>query len=147
VAVAGGQAGFKNALRVLRIRNYRVYTIGNAISLIGVWMQRIAVGWLAWQLTHSGFWLGMCAAGDLVPRRPNIFDEVRPPFRDPAKDEKRGPHARGGQYIQKPMRIVGDPEGDVVPLCARDAALEAGDVKIILHVDGQGVRRRAASRW
>jgi MFS family permease len=67
VAVTGGQAGFKNALRVLRIRNYRVYTIGNSISLIGVWMQRIAVGWLAWQLTHSGFWLGMCAAGDLVP--------------------------------------------------------------------------------
>lgn len=63
----GAQAGFRNALCVLRIRNYRVYTIGNAISLIGVWIQRIAVGWLAWQLTHSGFWLGMCAAGDLVP--------------------------------------------------------------------------------
>jgi MFS family permease len=62
-----GEAGFRNALRVLRIRNYRVYTIGNAISLVGVWIQRIAVGWLAWRLTHSGFWLGMCAAGDLVP--------------------------------------------------------------------------------
>lgn len=61
------QAGFKNALRVLRIRSYRVYTIGNSISLIGVWIQRIAVGWLAWQLTYSGFWLGICAAGDLVP--------------------------------------------------------------------------------
>ena len=67
MASDGGQAGFGNALRVLRIRNYRVYTIGNSISLIGVWIQRIAVGWLAWQLTHSGFWLGMCAAGDLVP--------------------------------------------------------------------------------
>ncbi len=67
VAGDGGQAGFKNALRVLRIRNYRVYTIGNSIALIGIWIQRIAVGWLAWQLTHSGFWLGMCAAGDLVP--------------------------------------------------------------------------------
>lgn len=54
-------------MRVLRIRTYRVYTIGNAISLVGVWIQRIAVGWLAWRLTHSGFWLGMCAAGDLVP--------------------------------------------------------------------------------
>ncbi len=61
------EAGFRNALRVLRVRNYRVYTIGNAISLVGVWIQRIAVGWLAWRLTHSGFWLGMCAAGDLVP--------------------------------------------------------------------------------
>jgi len=67
VTSEGAPAGFKNALRVLRIRNYRIYTIGNAISLVGVWIQRIAVGWLAWQLTHSGFWLGMCAAGDLVP--------------------------------------------------------------------------------
>lgn len=67
MASEGGQAGFRNALRVLRIRNYRVYTVGNAISLVGVWIQRIAVGWLAWRLTHSGFWLGMCAAGDLVP--------------------------------------------------------------------------------
>jgi MFS family permease len=67
MAKDGGEAGFKKALRVLRIRNYRVYTIGNSISLIGIWIQRIAVGWLAWQLTHSGFWLGMCAAGDLVP--------------------------------------------------------------------------------
>lgn len=67
MASDGSQAGFRNALRVLRIRTYRVYTIGNSISLIGVWIQRIAVGWLAWQLTHSGFWLGMCAAGDLVP--------------------------------------------------------------------------------
>jgi MFS family permease len=61
------ESGFKNALRVLRFRNYRVYTIGNSISQVGIWIQRIAVGWLAWQLTHSGFWLGMCAAGDLVP--------------------------------------------------------------------------------
>jgi len=67
VASGAKAAGFKYALRVLRIRNYRIYTIGNAISLIGVWIQRIAVGWLAWRLTHSGFWLGMCAAGDLVP--------------------------------------------------------------------------------
>ncbi len=67
MASEGAQAGFSNALRVLRIRNYRVYTIGNSISLVGVWLQRIAVGWLAWQLTHSGFWLGLCAAGDLVP--------------------------------------------------------------------------------
>ena len=62
-----GRSGFRNALQVLRIRNYRIFTIGNSISLIGVWIQRIAVGWLAWQLTHSGFWLGMCGAGDLVP--------------------------------------------------------------------------------
>lgn len=54
-------------MRVLRNRNYRTYTAGNSISLIGTWIQRIAVGWLAWQLTHSGTWLGLCAAAELVP--------------------------------------------------------------------------------
>jgi MFS family permease len=54
-------------MRVLRIRNYRVYTIGNTVSLIGMWIQRVAVGWLAWQLTHSGAWLGLIAAADLIP--------------------------------------------------------------------------------
>lgn len=60
-------AGFANAARALGIRNYRLYTAGNAVSLIGSWMQRVAVGWLAWQLTHSTVWLGLVAVGDLLP--------------------------------------------------------------------------------
>jgi len=53
--------------RALRHRNYSVYLAGNSISLIGTWMQRIAVGWLAWELTHSGGWLGVIAFADLFP--------------------------------------------------------------------------------
>lgn len=60
-------AGFGNAVRALRSRTYRVYTIGNSISLIGTWMQRISVSWLAWELTHSTVWLGVVAVADLVP--------------------------------------------------------------------------------
>jgi MFS family permease len=60
-------AGFENAVRVFRIRNYRVYTAGNSISLIGSWMQRFSVGWLAWELSHSPSWLGVVAVADLVP--------------------------------------------------------------------------------
>ena len=59
--------GFGNVVRALSIRNYRIYTLGNAISLIGIWLQRVAVGWLAWQLTHSGTWLGLVAFADLAP--------------------------------------------------------------------------------
>lgn len=59
--------GFGNVVRALSIRNYRVYTIGNGISLIGIWLQRVAVGWLAWDLTHSGTWLGLIAFADLAP--------------------------------------------------------------------------------
>ena len=51
-------AGFRRIAAALGQSNYRAFTIGNSISLIGTWMQRVAVGWLAWQLTHSGTWLG-----------------------------------------------------------------------------------------
>lgn len=54
-------------IRVFRNRDYLLYTIGNGISLIGLWVQRLAVGWLTWQLTHSGFWLGAVAFADLFP--------------------------------------------------------------------------------
>lgn len=67
----GGPARWRaaagNALGALRDRNYRIYAGGNAVSLTGTWMQRIAVGWLAWQLTHSGTWLGLVAFADLFP--------------------------------------------------------------------------------
>jgi MFS family permease len=70
VAVEGAEApsaGFQNAVRVLRIRNYRVYTGGNSISLIGTWMQRASVLWLAWTLTQSTVWLGIVSVADLLP--------------------------------------------------------------------------------
>ncbi len=56
-----------SAFGALRHRNYRTYTIGNSISLIGTWAQRIAVGWLTWELTHSATWLGVVAFADLFP--------------------------------------------------------------------------------
>ncbi|WP_114967161.1 MFS transporter [Alkalilacustris brevis] len=52
---------------VLRVRNYGIYTAGNAISLIGTWVQRVALGWLTWELTGSAIWLGLIAFADLVP--------------------------------------------------------------------------------
>src|SRR5579862_5977689 len=59
--------GFANALRALGEPNYRVYTVGNAISLVGTWLQRVAVGWLAWELTHSTTWLGVVALATTAP--------------------------------------------------------------------------------
>src|SRR5258708_16232243 len=56
-----------NIARTLAQRPYRIYTIGNATSLIGTWMQRVAIGWLAWELTGSGAWLGIIAFSDLFP--------------------------------------------------------------------------------
>ena len=48
-------------------RNYRLYTMANGISLVGLWVQRLAVGWLAWELTNSALWLGIIALADLSP--------------------------------------------------------------------------------
>ena len=36
-------------------------------SHVGTWVQRMSVGWLAWDLTHSGTWLGIVAFADLFP--------------------------------------------------------------------------------
>ena len=51
----------------LRNSNFGIYSLGSAVSLIGMWMQRIAIGWLTWQLTESGFWLGVVAFADFFP--------------------------------------------------------------------------------
>lgn len=59
--------GFRGIRRTLEHRNYRIYTAGNFVSLIGTWIQRIAVGWLTWELTESGAWLGVVAFADLFP--------------------------------------------------------------------------------
>ena len=48
-------------------RNYRIYTLCAIPSLIGTWVQRMAVGWFAWELTGSGTWLGLVAFADLAP--------------------------------------------------------------------------------
>lgn len=51
----------------LRNANYGIYSLGSVVSLTGMWMQRIAIGWLTWKLTESGFWLGVVAFADFFP--------------------------------------------------------------------------------
>ena len=44
-------------VRALRSRNFRLFFAGQSISLIGTWMQRIALGWLVYRLTDSALLL------------------------------------------------------------------------------------------
>ena len=53
--------------RALGHPSYRNYAIGNSVSVVGTWIQRIAAGWLAWELTHSGAWIGALAFMELFP--------------------------------------------------------------------------------
>jgi MFS family permease len=73
----------------LRSANFRLYFVGQLISISGTWMQTIAQGYLVFQLTKSEAWLGIvaCAAGlpvvllapvsgaivEHIPRRPLIL--------------------------------------------------------------------------
>lgn len=53
--------------RALRHVQYRRFCVGDFGSLVGHWVQRVGVGWLAWQLTESGTWLGIVAFAELAP--------------------------------------------------------------------------------
>jgi len=53
--------------RAFRHRNYRLFFSGQAISLVGTWMQQVAQGWLVLQLTHDPFWLGLVSVAQFGP--------------------------------------------------------------------------------
>ncbi|MGA7259350.1 MAG: MFS transporter [Stellaceae bacterium] len=59
--------GLGNIARAFAHRNYLVYVSGNSTSLIGWWLERVAVGWLTWTMTHSGAWLGLISLADFLP--------------------------------------------------------------------------------
>ena len=53
--------------RALRSRNFRLYIVGQGISLIGSWMTRLALSWLTYRLTHSALLLGLVGfAGQIL---------------------------------------------------------------------------------
>lgn len=54
-------------LAALRLPTYSLYFWGNFASMTGTWMQRMAIGWLVWELTSSTWWLGIVAFADLFP--------------------------------------------------------------------------------
>ena len=48
-------------------RNYRLYFAGQSVSLIGTWMQKTAVSWVVYSLTHSKFMLGLSLFASMFP--------------------------------------------------------------------------------
>jgi MFS family permease len=60
--------GSINPLRVLQEhRNFRLFWIGQTVSLIGTWMQQVGQGWLALQLSDSAFIVGLVSAAASLP--------------------------------------------------------------------------------
>ncbi len=54
-------------LASLRHRNFRLFISGQMISLIGTWMQSIALSWLIYRLTHSSALLGLVVFAGQIP--------------------------------------------------------------------------------
>lgn len=59
--------GFGGIARAFESRNFRVFWVGNLTHTITVWVNRLAVGWLTWQLTESELWLGIIVAANVLP--------------------------------------------------------------------------------
>jgi len=51
----------------LSSRSFLIYLIGSTVSLHGLWIYRVALGWFAWQLTGSEFWVGLVAFTQFAP--------------------------------------------------------------------------------
>jgi MFS family permease len=56
-----------SSLRALNYRNFQLFMSGQSISLIGTWMQRMAISWLVYEMTHSAFMLGLVAFSSQIP--------------------------------------------------------------------------------
>ncbi len=56
-----------NTFSALGVRNYRLFFIGQTLSLTGSWMRRTAMGWLVYQMTGSMTMLGTVFALSLFP--------------------------------------------------------------------------------
>jgi MFS family permease len=60
-------ARVRNAFRALKHRNLRLFFAGHGISLVGTWMQQVAMSWLVYRLTDSELLLGVIAFAGQFP--------------------------------------------------------------------------------
>lgn len=60
-------ANLKHTFRALRHKNYRLFFTGQGISLVGTWMQQMAISWLTYRITRSPFMLGFVGFLGTIP--------------------------------------------------------------------------------
>jgi MFS family permease len=59
--------GVRSILRALGHRNFRLFFLGQGVSLIGTWMQQVALSWLVYRLSGSPVLLGLVAFCGQIP--------------------------------------------------------------------------------
>lgn len=65
--VAVSRKRVERTFAALHVRNYRLYFAGQTISLLGTWMQSVALSWLVLELTHSGTAIGLVVGVQFLP--------------------------------------------------------------------------------
>src|SRR5574344_1120922 len=58
---------FSNTFRALKHRNFKLFFLGQCISLIGTWVQQIAISWLIYKLTNSALLMGIITFAGAIP--------------------------------------------------------------------------------
>src|SRR5574341_487044 len=53
--------------RALQHRNFRLFFLGQFVSLVGFWMQNVGLSWLVYRLTHSSAYLGAITFAQQIP--------------------------------------------------------------------------------
>lgn len=61
------KSALKFLMRALAYRNYRLFFGGQSLSLIGTWMQQVAMSWLVYRMTNSAFLLGLVGFTGQIP--------------------------------------------------------------------------------
>ena len=54
-------------MNALTLPSFIVYFLTNTLSLLGTWVQKVGLGWLAWQITESTFWTSVVSLLLMAP--------------------------------------------------------------------------------
>jgi MFS family permease len=65
--VVTGGISWRKTFAAFRHRNYRLFFGGQLVSVIGTWMQQVAVGWLVYDISKSAFTLGAVRFASAIP--------------------------------------------------------------------------------
>jgi MFS family permease len=65
--VVTGGLSWRRTFSAFRHRNYRLFFTGQLVSVVGTWMQQVAMGWLVYQISNSAFTLGWVRFLSAIP--------------------------------------------------------------------------------
>ena len=54
-------------MNALSNKSFSLYFYSNTIALLGLWIQKIGVGWLTWEITQSTFWTSFVTLALMAP--------------------------------------------------------------------------------